>query len=429
MATKSETRLPYDLGRGGAGFFLLVLGLLVLVALGVVAYARQWAEGDVVTGLRDLGTMGGAPWGLYVAFVVHFVGVSFVGYTVAALIGLFNLDHLRPIARMALALTVVSLALGALSVLADLGQPLRGIVNLFLYARPQSPLFGTFSTVLVGYMVASLVFLYLDGRRDAALLARAPSRLRGFYRLWAAGYRDTPEEQDRHRRTTFWLILAVIPILVVAISTEGFVFGLQSGAAGWGGALQAPGFVVMAGVSGMGHLIVVAFTARKLLGLQDRITLRQFSWLGNVLLVLVAAYLYFIVVEVLTGIYQAHHHEARVTRALLVGDYAWLFWLTVGMLVVSFLLLLIQFLRRRYSLWPIVLSGALVSLAGIGKRYLIVVPSQTHGRLLPYLTGFYSPTWVEYSVVVGLLALGALALVLFFRVFPIMEVATREQRR
>ncbi|MEE9154636.1 MAG: polysulfide reductase, partial [candidate division NC10 bacterium] len=70
----------------------------------------------------------------------------------------------------------------------------------------------------------------------------------------------------------------------------------------------------------------------------------------------------------------------------------------------------------------IVLSGVLVNLAAIGKRVLIVLPSQTHGTLLPYVTGSYSPTWVEYSVILGLLALGALLYTLFMKVFPIMEI-------
>ncbi len=429
MATKAEARLPYGVGQGGAIFYLIVLGLLALIGLGAFAYTRQFMEGEAVTGMRDIGTMGGATWGLYIVLMVHFVGVSVVGMTIAAVIHLLNLEHLKPIARMAIALTVVSLPLGAASVIADLGQPGRGLVNLFLYARPQSPLFGTFTLVFFGYLLASLTYLYLEGRRDAAVLAQRPSRLRGFYRLWAAGYRDTREERERHRRTSFWLALVAIPIVITIISTEGFVFGLQGGAAGWYSALQAPSFVLMAGVSGIGHIIVLSFIARHLLRLQDQITLRTFAWLGNFLWVLVAAYLYLMIVEMLTGVYQAHHHEARVTRALLVGEYAWLFWLTVGMLVVSFLLLFLQFLRRRYVLWSIVLPGVLVSIAGILKRYLIVIPSQTHGRLLPYLTGSYKPSWVEILVVVGLMALGALALVLFFRVFPIMEVPEAPEAR
>jgi Ni/Fe-hydrogenase subunit HybB-like protein len=64
----------------------------------------------------------------------------------------------------------------------------------------------------------------------------------------------------------------------------------------------------------------------------------------------------------------------------------------------------------------------LVNLAAMGKRFLIVVPSQTHGTLLPYSAGAYSPTWVEYSIILGMFALGTLAYLAFAKVFPIMEV-------
>jgi Ni/Fe-hydrogenase subunit HybB-like protein len=70
----------------------------------------------------------------------------------------------------------------------------------------------------------------------------------------------------------------------------------------------------------------------------------------------------------------------------------------------------------------IVLAAVLVNVVAVAERLLLVLPSQTHGRLLPYETGTYTPTWVEYSVIIGLMALGALAIVAFFKVFPIMEV-------
>lgn len=409
-------------GRISWRFVALVILLSAVVVLGAYAYSRQLVEGDIVTGMRDWGTMGGAPWGLYVAFYVYFVGVSFAGITVAALIRLMHLTYLRPIARMAELLTITSLLVGAMAIIADLGQPLRGIVNLFLYARPQSPFFGTFTLVVVAYLFASLVYLYLDGRRDAAICARLPGRLQWFYRLWAAGYRDTPAERERHRRASFWLALAIVPLLITAHSTLGFVFGLQVGRPGWFSALQAPGFVIMAGVSGIGLLIVIAAAVRRAFRLEEELPLKIFAWLANFLWVLVATYLYFMIVELLTATYTAHHHERRLMIALLVGEYAWIFWLSVGLLVGAFLLLFVQFLRGRYHLPLIVLAGFLVNLPAIGKRYLIVVPSLTHGGLLPYGTGTYAPTWVEYAVVLGLFGLGALLYVLFMKVFPILHL-------
>lgn len=428
MATRTETAaLPYGIGQFSVRWLLAILAFLGLLGLGAYAYSRQVMEGDIVTGMRDLGSMGGAPWGLYVAFVVYFVGVSFAGITVAALVRVMNLHYLRPISRMAELLTVLTLILGAFSILADLGQPLRGLMNLWRYARPMSPFFGTFTLVISGYLIASLVYFYLDGRRDAFLMAQRNTRFQWLYRLWAAGYKDTPAEQERHERTSFWLALAILPLLVTAHSTLGFVFGIQVGRPGWYSALQAPGFVVLAGVSGTGLLIVIAAILRWVLGQGQVINMQVFKWLSNFMMVLTIIYIYFLLAELLTTGYAGHHHEARLTEALLTGQYAWLFWLSGGLLLVAALIGVGQALLRRYYLPLIVLAGVLVNLAAIGKRYLIVVPSLTHGNLLPYPVGSYSPTWIEYTVVLGLFALGILAYLGFMKVFPIMEVQERPQ--
>ncbi len=494
MAVRTE-KLPYGVGRLGGGWVILIVALLALIGLGAYAYSRQLTQGLVVTGMRDIGTMGGSAWGLYIAFDIYFVGVSFAGITMAALIRLLNLDQLKPLSRMAELLTVICLILASLSVLPDLGRPVRGIVNLFLYARPQSPFFGTFTLVLAGYLFASLVYLYLDARRDAALMGRVSGPLQGFYRLWAAGFRDTPAQRERHHRASFWLAIAIVPLLITAHSTLGFVFGLQVGRPGWFSALQAPGFVVMAGISGIGMLIVIAAILRRVLGIQDQIDPGVFQWLARLLMILIIAYLYFMTVEWLSTTYAARHSEATVSSALLTGEYAWLYWGVVATMVTAFGVLVLPHLpalrgvrlpayRPNYaratgvaslaaivlmlsqatllspqaglvltpvpaiarwlpwvlaillalyaiSILPLMrrdiiasatLSGILVNMAAIGKRYLIVVPSQTHGTLLPYSTGFYSPTWVEYSIILALFALGTLLYILFIKVFPIVEV-------
>lgn len=478
MAARVE-RLPYSIGRFSGGVYALLAVLLAVVGWGLYAYSRELAEGLAVTGLRDIGTMGGAAWGLYVAFVVYFVGVSFAGISTAALIRLLRLEPLRPVSRMAELLTVVSLILAAFSVLLDLGQPMRGIVNLFRYARPQSPFFGTFTLVISGYLFASLVCLYLDGRRDAALLARVPGPLQGFYRVWAAGYRDTEAERVRHHRASLWLAIAILPLLVTATSTLGFVFGIQAGRLGWYSALQAPAFVVMAGVSGIGLLAVIAALLRHFLGEKERLHEGVFRSLDGMLFVLILTSLYFMVAELLTMMYAAPEKEAEVTWALLAGEYAWLYWSGVGALVLAAVVLAAAWVGELFgarlwafrpaaswglgallaltivaglvggdgqrlawlwallavllvvSLLPVcnrswvasgVLAGVLVNWAAVAKRLLVVVPSQTHGALLPYPPGHYTPTWVEYSVLLGLLALGTLLYTLFVKVFPIMEV-------
>src|SRR3972149_6171070 len=208
------TRLPYGVGSISARWIVSAVLLAVVAIAGWYGWSREISRGMIVTGLRNIGPMGGATWGIDVVFVVYFVGVSFAGITVAALIRLAKLTALKPIARMAGTLTVVSLVLGAFAIMYALGQPLRGIVNLFRYARPQSPFFGTFTLVISGYLIASLVYLYLDGRRDAAECARVPGRLQRFPRPWGAGSRDPPAERRPRERASFWLAVAIVPLLV-----------------------------------------------------------------------------------------------------------------------------------------------------------------------------------------------------------------------
>lgn len=324
-------------------------------------------------------------------------------------------------------------------------------------------------------------------------MAQKPGRLQWLYRLLAAGYRDSPAERERRERTSFWLAIAILPLLIVAHSTLGFVFGLQVGRPGWFSGLQAPGFVVLAGASGVGMLILITAIIRKVNGLEHKLDEGIFKLLGKFLMVLTIVYLYFMIVDLLTNTYTAGQHEAGITAALLTGQYAWIYWGVVAALVMAVHILVLQYLPipERLSApayWPryvqvtgvtiliigflvlsqkfdfgrqiglqlslqtsdiltsmliflvllfvlaliplfrgklinaAVFSGILVNIAAIGKRYLIVVPSQTHGTLMPYTTGTYSPTWVEYSIILGLFALGALLFILFMKVFPIMEI-------
>ncbi len=414
--------LPQGIGRLSPKWIVFFAAMAVISAIGVYAFLLQINNGLIVTGLRGLGTMAGATWGLYVAYYVYFIGVSFAGITVAALIRIFRIEKLEPVARIGELLTVVSLILGGLAILADLEHPWRAIVNLVKYGRPQSPFFGTFTMVIAGYLFASLVYLYVTSRRDAAILAERESKYRGLYRFFAAGWEDTDKQGRIDRRVTFWLAVAILPMLVIAHSTVGFVFGLQAGRPGWFGALQAPGFVVLAGVSGIGNLIMLAAIVRVVTKTKHRITLDAFSWLGKLLLGLVVTYLYFTAVEMLTITYQPGSSEQGLSEALLTGVYAPIFWISVASLVIAVALLLWQAIMRRWSIGLVFAASVLVTIGSVGKRYLIVVPSQTHGQLLPYATGTYTPNWVEFAIVFALFALGAIMIGVFMKVFPIVPL-------
>lgn len=429
MATTTQTTsplLPYGVGRIGALWGLIFLLFLVVLAIGLYGYSRQLSEGEGVTGLRDVGTMGGAPWGLYIAFELWFVGIGFGAMMLIAAARLGHIDLLRPLVRTMCVISLATLFIGGWSIIVDLGQPVRAVVNIIRYARPMSPFFGTFTIGLVAAFSATLVYLFLDGRRDAAVLAKSPSRWNWLHRAAAAGYGDTAPEKERRRRSSAMLAAALFVVAIVAASTSGFVFGIQQGRPGWFGALQAPGFVVLAILTGTAATVIVAAALRSGLGEKETLGPRVFTLLNMVMLVASLVYIYFILVEVITSSYSSNHADERVTDALLTGKYAWMFWLSAGLFIVGAALSIFRAVASKSSIWLVVVAALAIVVAALLKRYLLVVPPLTTGRLLPYADGSYSPTWVEYAVVGGLISIGVLFFMLFMKLFPILGLNDRE---
>lgn len=421
--------LPYGMGRFSPRWWTAFLLFLAVVGIGAYAYFRQVAQGEIVTGLRDVGAMGGAPWGLYVAFELWAVGIGFGAMMLIGLFALRRMKEMQILTRALGLLALVTLFVGGWSVIADVGQPLRAIVNIMRYARPMSPFFGSVTIGLVTAFASLLAFLYLDSRREAAALAGRTDRWRGFLRLLSGGYRDTEAEQKRHQYAEWGMAVLLIAVAVVAASTSGFIFGIQQGRPGWFSALQAPGFVVLAALTGTAAAIILTATLRAALGERRRLSQGQFQWLGNLMMVLTVTYLYILLVELLTSGYEAHHHSVRVTDAIISGQFAWLFWLTNSLFLVGAVIGIYQAVARRHSVPLMLVAAVCIVLAALGKRYLLVVPSLTLGSLLPYGNGegSYTPTWVEYMVVVGLIALAAAIYMLLAKLFPVLELSNEDR--
>jgi molybdopterin-containing oxidoreductase family membrane subunit len=66
-------------------------------------------------------------------------------------------------------------------------------------------------------------------------------------------------------------------------------------------------------------------------------------------------------------------------------------------------------------------ASLLVALGLWVNRVIIVVPTLIHPHL-PFEIGTYSPTWVELSVLAGILALMMLLYSVFVKIFPIIEL-------
>ena len=113
-----------------------------------------------------------------------------------------------------------------------------------------------------------------------------------------------------------------------------------------------------------------------------------------------------------------------ISEMLLQGELSMIFWpMIVFGLAVPALILVAPVIRSKwFSLNLTVVASVVILIAFWVKRFLIVVPSLLR-PLLPFPTGTYNPSWVEWSVIAGLFALAVLIYLLFLKVFPMMEIS------
>ncbi len=421
---KRQDRHTLDLMRpqletGKTFWSFTVIGALAF-GLYIYVFVTQLIQGHGITGQA---TPVGAVWGLYVAAIVFFIGISHVGIGVSAATRLLNLHYLKPYVRMAELLTMVCLPAAVLLIAIDIGRPERFLINVMIYGRVQGP-FVWSATVISVYLVASAVYLYLSLRPDIALSAVSMPKWQWLYKALALGYEDTEEQRNLHERTLWWLALALVPIMVSVHSVYGFVFGLHAGRPGWFNPLMAPYYVLGALVNGFATLIIVAALIRKLFKWEQYLKLKAIRNFGRFLSWMTILYIYFSFAEYLTLGYSASAADTAVARSLFQGEFSGLFWVTMTALVIGYLMLFFNqtIFRHQFRLWVTVAGAALIDIVLFSTRYLIVAPSLLH-PLLPYPQGTYTPTLYEWAGVIGVMAFAIGAYAIFFKVFPAVELS------
>jgi Ni/Fe-hydrogenase subunit HybB-like protein len=409
----------------GKVFYLLAGLVLVMFALYVYTFYIQFTQGHgAATGQS---TPVGAVWGLYVAGIVFFIGISHVGIGVSAATRLLKLDYLRPYARAAELLTLVCLPAAVLIIAIDIGRPERFLINVMIYGRLQAP-FVWSATVISVYLVGSAIYLYLSLRRDIALSANYVPKWAWFYRLLALGYEDTEEERRLHDRTLWWLALILIPIMVSVHSVYGFVFGLHGGRPGWFNPFMAPYFVLGAVINGFATLVVVVALIRKVFNWEQYLPVKAIRNLGRFLCWMTLLYIYFSLVEYITYIYSPPAGEAIVARSLLLGEFSRIFWPAMVGLLIGYLMLFFNqtIFHHQFTLWVTVAGAILINIVLFTTRYLIVVPSLLR-PLLPFPTGTYTPTLYEWAALMGVSAFAIGAYIAFMKFFPIVELPRSDE--
>lgn len=401
---------------------------ILLGVIGWFSYAwwTQLTQGLVVTGMRDLGVMAGAPWGIYIASFIWYVGIAHGGIAVSAAIRIMKLEQYKPVARIAELMTVIALLMATFNIVFDLGRPDRIFYMIVRYWERvgQSPLIWDL-TVIVGYFVLSATYLIITMREDlASLSTRLPAKFKILYKLVLVGY--DPNEKEKVEKIAWWLALCLI--VLMALLSGGVIpwlFGLMVAQPGWFSAVQGPYFLTAALATALAGVIVVAAMVRRLFGWHEELQLGIFKGVSKILSIFVLIYLWFVLHEQLTIQYAGPSPEKAISEALLFGPLAPVFWTVIAGLVISFVYLAVQAIRpSTFSLKGTVLTSMVILALFWAKRFLIVVPSLLYPRM-PYPVGSYTPTWVEWSLLAGTFAIATLLYMLFAKVYPLMEIKGR----
>ena len=394
--------------------------LAVLMAAGLGAFVYQFANGLVVTGMRNT-----VMWGQYILFFMFFIGLSAGGLIVASAGRLFSVRIFKPITRLAVLEATVAVMLAGLFILPDLGRPER-VINILLHPNFTSPMVWDIGIVLV-YTAMSLTYVWLYARAD---LARSGSFL-------AFGTDTSERELARDERIKSRMAWVALPAAILLHSITAWIFGLQISRGFWYSAIMAPLFIASALVSGLALVTLLALAVRRAgrIAFGDELV----AFLGGLLGVFIAVEAFFVGAEFLTAAYPGAPDEAGPITRLLVGPFAPLFWVeVVAGLGVPFVILAVR-QTRTSPRWVAIASAIAIGgifvhrlnliLNGLSYAPIGVEPGVSIGVWQGPTAGsfamshWYVPTIVEWLVVVGILAFGGLLFTVAVAFLPMHEPA------
>src|SRR3990172_2711257 len=402
--------------------YLIVGTLATIVGIAIYAYYTQFQTGLIVTGLREPVT-----WGLYMSNFIFFIGISHAGTLISAILRVTHAEWRRPITRMAEAITVFALIVGAAMIIIDMGRPDR-LLNVIVHGRLSSPILWDVCSIMT-YLTGSFIYLYVAMIPDMPMLVRAaekrgrPRWLVQLYQALALGYKGTPAQERFLNRALGAMAVIIIPVAVSVHTVVSWIFGMTVGP-GWHSTIFGPYFVIGAIFSGTAALITAMALFRRAYHLERYLTDDHFRKLATLLVALTLLYTYFTLSEYLTTWYGGLATEARLINLLMgaspYGAAFW-FWAVTGLFIPLGLLIM----PSKRSLGAIITASALINTRMWVKRFLILVPTLETPYVPAQAAGVtpgYTPTWVEWAITAGGFAAFMLLYTLFSRLFPIVSI-------
>ena len=393
------------------------------MTVGFIAIGWEFYEGIGVWGLNK--TIG---WGFDITNFVFWVGIGHAGTLISAILFLFRQKWRTSINRSAEAMTLFAVICAALFPFIHMGRPWFGALWAAPYPNLRGPLWTNFRSPLIWdvfaistYFTISAVFWYIGLVPDITTVRdRARTRLRKMiYGILSFGWSGSNRHWT-HYETVYMLLAGLSTPLVLSVHTIVSMDFATSVIPGWHTTIFPPYFVAGAIFSGFAMVLTLLIIARVVLNIEHLITIRH---LENMCKVIVAtgmmvglAY----ATEFLMAWYSGSNYEGFTFFAnRATGPMAWSYWIMVSCNVIS--PQVFWFKKARTTPWIIFVMSLVVNVGMWFERFVIIVTS-LHRDYLPSSWAMYTPTWVEYTTLLGTFGLFFTLFLLFTRVLPVVAI-------
>ncbi len=399
--------------------FLVSVSVLLL---GVVAVTYQLRTGIGTWGLNR--TVG---WAFDITNFVFWVGIGHAGTLISAILFLFRQKWRTAVNRSAEAMTLFAVMCAGIFPVIHMGRPWlaywmapypndRGT----LWVNFRSPLVWDFFAIST-YFLISLVFWYIGLIPDLATIRdRTPEgwrkRVFAFFSLgWNGSFRTW------HRYEMVYLLLAGLATpLVVSVHSIVSTDFATAVLPGWHATIFPPYFVAGAIFSGISMVLCLMMIARKVMHLEDYITIRHIEAMTKMILATSCMVALAYGIEFFSALYSGNEYEYFVFMNRALGPLAWGYWIMVGCNV--FVPQLLWFKAVRTAIPVVFVLTIFVNIGMWFERFIIIV-SSLHRDFLPSSWSSYTPTWVEIATFLGSFGLFFTCFLLFCRFLPMIAVA------
>ena len=380
----------------------------------------------ISTGVGVWGLMHPVMWGWAIVNFVWWIGIGHAGTLISAILFLLRQKWRTSINRAAEAMTIFAVMCAMVYPAIHVGRiwfaywlfPIPNANGIWPQFR--SPLMWDVFAVST-YFTVSVLFWYMGLIPDLAVMRdRSRTKTRQFlYGLFALGWTGSNRHWSNYERA--YLILAGLstPLVLSVHSIVSLDFSVSQ-IPGWHTTIFPPYFVAGAIFSGFGMVLTLVIPLRKLLKLEEIITMRHIDLICKVTLATGSIVGYAYLMEYFIAYYSGNPYErfAFLNRAF--GPYAWAAW--TGYMCNIFMPQLFWFKKVRQNLVLVFIMSIFVNV-GMWMERFFIIPVSLHRDFLPSSWGYYSPTFVDILTYVGTFGLFFTFFLLFIRFLPLIAIS------